>query len=589
VVQGVPPPARTRFATPARATIQAAARRPLQGEALARVASTDAYVNNVFGFMNMAPLFAAGQTGAGVKVAVIDTGLTPAFAIADSIVGGENLTGDGVPFLDEQNEGHGTFVSCMITANAIFGFFPDDFFAQAVATHCPECTFEEDGFAWIPMIGSAPDSLVYGVKVFAVDGFTTESIIIAGMESVLLKKLAYLQGMPEVQNPDGSYDSLNIQVANMSLGGLTLFAGRDLEDQLTRVFSELGIVLTKSAGNAGPSGSTGGSPGTGNGGLTVGAASVAANERIFWDTFFGPPFGELFRANTLLQTAYFSSRGPTADGRIDPDLISSGDFNYGMYGLDITLASGTSFSSPAVGGVAATLLGMIPDATAEEVQGALEQGANPDLVEDGSRRLDQGSGYVDGTTAAVLLLSGDVDVEHERQRARGKVRQNIERLVQVVGGKKVTRRAHDLSPGERYELYYEIKPNTDKVTLTLHDVVPGPVQNELFGDDILFSVHSAKTHVAGQGDYYIYAFTSGGSATIPNPEPGLMRVTLNGDWTNASHIDASVTVESTQVRPAWPSSACSSAGRATGAVTRRATSTSTPSTPTTSSSSTAPP
>ena len=70
---------------------------------------------------------------------------------------------------------------------------------------------------------------------------------------------------------------------------------------------------------------TGGSPGTGIGGLTSGAASFAINERAFIDfaAFLGA--GSLFRATPHTQVATFSSRGPTADGRIDPENVTSGD------------------------------------------------------------------------------------------------------------------------------------------------------------------------------------------------------------------------------------------------------------------------
>ena len=47
----------------------------------------------------------------------------------------------------------------------------------------------------------------------------------------------------------------------MSLGGPTLFAGRDIEDQLTLAMLEVGITIVASAGNDGFAAMTGGSPG----------------------------------------------------------------------------------------------------------------------------------------------------------------------------------------------------------------------------------------------------------------------------------------------------------------------------------------
>ena len=106
----------------------------------------------------------------------------------------------------------------------------------------------------------------------------------------------------------------------------------------------------------------------------------------------------------------------------------------------------------------------------------------------------------------------------------------------------VTRSVAGLKPGQRFETFYKVTPNTAAVVVTVSGVTPGSPQNALFGDDILLTVHSAKTSSIGEGDYKVFGFTTGGSFTIPNPELGLMRITLNGDWTNASPIGATVTI-----------------------------------------------
>jgi hypothetical protein len=96
-----------------------------------------------------------------------------------------------------------------------------------------------------------------------------------------------------------------------------------------------------------------------------------------------------------------------------------------------------------------------------------------------------------------------------------------------------------------------VTPDTGAVVVTLSGVVPGTVQNALFGDDIMLSVHSAKTSAIGPaGDYPVFALSTGGTFTIPQPEQGIMRVTLSGDWTNASPIGATVTIRSvSQIEP----------------------------------------
>lgn len=208
--------------------------------------------------MNLIPLFAGGHLGQGIKVAVIDTGIQPGFphiSLDGSVIGGEDFVGDGLGFSDPANNGHGTFVASMISANILFSFNPASAFLAAVNAYCLSCVL---GGITIPMIGSAPSSSIYALRVFPPTGDTPTSVVIAAMEKVLELRDNFDHGMAETKNLDGSFNALNIKVCNMSLGGPTLYAGRDLSDQLTQAFEQRDIVLTVSAGNAGPSGTTGG-------------------------------------------------------------------------------------------------------------------------------------------------------------------------------------------------------------------------------------------------------------------------------------------------------------------------------------------
>ena len=190
------------------------------------------------------------------------------------------------------------------------------------------------------------------------------------------------------------------------MAGQRLFAGGDIEDQLTLEMLEVGITLVTSAGNDGFAAMTGGSPGTGIGSLTTGASSTPAHERILRDiqfTGFPVGIGQLYRPSNQVQTAYFSSRGPTADGRLDPDLSANGFASYvnvfaavvngqivscGAPGVPpapspnscqsrILFVSGTSFASPTVAGAAALLRQAAPSASALQTRNALILGANP--------------------------------------------------------------------------------------------------------------------------------------------------------------------------------------------------------------------
>lgn len=77
------------------------------------------------------------------------------------------------------------------------------------------------------------------------------------------------------------------------------------------------------------------------------------------------------------QNAVFSSVGPTADGRVKPDVMAPGnpDVVVNGYGL-IDKGSGTSFASPLVCGLVASLWSAFPDKTAEEIMNAVRRSAN---------------------------------------------------------------------------------------------------------------------------------------------------------------------------------------------------------------------
>jgi len=384
--------------------------------------------------------------------------------------------------------------------------------------------------------------------VFGPTGGAPESTVIAAMERVIQLRENFDNGMPETRRSDGSYVALNIKVCNMSLGGATLYAGRDLEDEVTQAFLEHDIVLVTSAGNAGPSGTTGGSPGTGFGSLTVGASSSAVHERILRDLGYGPGIGARYRPFADTQMSYFSSRGPTADGRVDPELVANGFASYGQGFAatvnSISLASGTSFSTPTVAGIAAVLRQAVPDATARQVRNALIMSADQSVLKDGSGALDMGNGYVNAVAARDLLqdmVAPDTPGTEGGVSTDVKVNIGQGTGLQVFQGN-TTRRAASLLPGQRFDTYYRVLPNTKAIVVRLFGVTPGAVQNEFFGDDILLSVHSAKTSAIGEGDYPVFAFSTGGTWAIENPEEGLMRVTMSGDWTNASAIGASVNI-----------------------------------------------
>ena len=510
-------------------------------------ANPNAYwANN--GISNASTLHAAGFLGQGVVVAVVDSGIRPGFphiSLDNSVIGCEDFVFDGLGCSNLGNSFHGTFVAGMISANANFAFPVNSALRNAVLAECPSCFADPPVNTQIPMVGSAPSSSIYAFRVFGPSGSTATSVVMTALERVIELREQYDAG-----NPLGS----NIQVCNMSLGGTTLNPGADLFDSLVDVALAKGIVPVISAGNSGPSSITVGSPGTALGALTVGAASLAHNERIFRRLQYGPADGALYRPFLGTQTAYFSSRGPNADGRIDPDVTVNGFANYGQGTgappFDISIGSGTSFSAPTVAGIAALLRQKFPGATARQIRNAIIASANPALLADGSTELDRGAGYVDAAAASALLTSGTVpDTAPKPPNAAKDVKVNIENGSSLnVRDGLVKQSISGLKPGQRADILYRIAPNTKSVVIDLANVTPAlppGQQNQLFGDDILLAVHSSKTSEVGDGgDYKFMGFTSGTTFTLNNPESGIMRITVSGDWTNAGAISANLTVHS---------------------------------------------
>jgi subtilisin family serine protease len=205
--------------------------------------------------------------------------------------------------------------------------------------------------------GVAPASSLYTAKVLDARGSGAMSGVMAGIE------WAVDQG---------------VHVINLSLGSDGPCDGTDaLSTLCDEVVQQYGIVVCAAAGNAGPGTSTVGSPGCARWVITIGAVDDADN------------------------VTSFSSRGPTADGRVKPDIVFPGDGIVAAQADGTALGSvvesgyvrlsGTSMATPHAAGSVALLLQAKPDLTPNQVKWALlttalELGENPNAQ--GSGRGD---------------------------------------------------------------------------------------------------------------------------------------------------------------------------------------------------------
>ncbi|MGH7595491.1 MAG: S8 family serine peptidase [bacterium] len=164
-------------------------------------------------------------------------------------------------------------------------------------------------------------------------------------------------------------EGLGVEVTSTSLGYTTFDGGQtsytpsnmDGKTAIITKAAELavskGVVVVNSAGNEGndPNWRIIGAPADGPNVIAVGAVDAAGN------------------------LVGFSSRGPTADGRIKPDIMARGlgtTLVSPSTANGYTSSSGTSFSCPLVGGVVAQILSAHPDLTPAQVMEALRQTAD---------------------------------------------------------------------------------------------------------------------------------------------------------------------------------------------------------------------
>ncbi|WP_329223538.1 S8 family serine peptidase [Streptomyces sp. NBC_01485] len=170
------------------------------------------------------------------------------------------------------------------------------------------------------------------------------------------------------------------KVVNMSLGAVDAEGTDPLEQAVNDLSASSGALFVIAAGNDGPDAGTLNSPGAAAAALTV--AAVDGTDRL----------------------ADFSSRGPTADGELKPDIAAPGvdiiaaKAVHGTEGEPAGTAgyvrmSGTSMATPHVVGAAAVLAQEHPDWSGQRIKAVLMGSTVP--VVGTSSTFEQGAGRVD--------------------------------------------------------------------------------------------------------------------------------------------------------------------------------------------------
>jgi serine protease AprX len=183
-------------------------------------------------------------------------------------------------------------------------------------------------------------------------------------------------------------DSLGAEVVSSSLGYLDWYTFEDMNGHTAVTTIAVNIAISR--------------------GIVV--CTAAGNERETpWGHIIAPADADSVIAvgavDTTGEIAPFSSPGPTADGRIKPEVCADGVDAYGAaawfgehgYGR----ASGTSLSTPITAGICVLLLEAHPDWTPTDVRAALLMTAS----QANSPNTDYGWGIVDGLAALDYLAA----------------------------------------------------------------------------------------------------------------------------------------------------------------------------------------
>lgn len=217
-------------------------------------------------------------------------------------------------------------------------------------------------------VGDVSDQWNHGTYIWSVSGGFLNGAIYgpAYKAKFLLAKTEDLRSETPVEEDNWIAalewaDSLGTDVITTSLGYSDWYTKSDYDGNTAPITlaantcDGLGIVMCNSMGNAGPGDTTLSPPA---------------------DAFNILAVGAVYSSGTI---AGFSSRGPTSDGRVKPEVCAQGVSTYAALATSdgsYTYVNGTSLSTPLVAGAVCLMIEAHPDYTPEQIREALKQTAD---------------------------------------------------------------------------------------------------------------------------------------------------------------------------------------------------------------------
>jgi serine protease AprX len=295
----------------------------------------------------------AGYTGAGVDVAVIDTGVTrvPGLDQTGKVVDGPDLSFDSqstsVAYVD--SFGHGTNMASIIAGSDV---------ASSAKKNCSTCLGTSPYTDTTKFVGVAPGARIVNVKVGATNGAVDVSQVIAAIDWVVQHRTS---------------NGLNIRVINLSYGtDATQAASVDPLAYAVETAWKKGIVVVASAGNDGLFTSSMADPAYDPAIIAVGAADTSGTVAI--DDDYVPLYAQ--HGNTSRSVDMVAPGDHVIGLRVPGSYIDT-TVTTGKVGTRFQRGSGTSQAAAVASGLAALVLQRFPKATPDQVKAILKAGATP--------------------------------------------------------------------------------------------------------------------------------------------------------------------------------------------------------------------